>query len=90
MATTLEVTLSADEREAIARRVVELLAELRQEDGGWLDSAEAARHLGLSRTALDKLCASRLVPFEQSTPGGKRWFQRAELDRLAARGRMIV
>lgn len=47
---------------------------------GWMTSADAAAYLGLTRAALDKLCASRVVPFEQDKPGGKRWFKRADLD----------
>lgn len=47
---------------------------------GWMSSREAAGYLGLTLAALHRLTAARTVPFEQDTPGGKCWFNRADLD----------
>jgi excisionase family DNA binding protein len=47
---------------------------------GWMTSREAATYLGLTLAALHRLTASRAVPFEQDTSGGKCWFNRADLD----------
>jgi excisionase family DNA binding protein len=47
---------------------------------GWMTTREAAAHLGLTLAALHRLTAARAVPFEQDAPGGKCWFQRADLD----------
>ena len=47
---------------------------------GWMTSREAATHLGLTLPALHRLTAARAVPFEQDSPGGKCWFNRADLD----------
>ena len=47
---------------------------------GWMTTAQAARYLGLSVTALHKLTSAREVPFAQDVPGGKCWFKRSDLD----------
>jgi excisionase family DNA binding protein len=47
---------------------------------GWMTSREAATYLGLTLAALHRLTATRAVPFEQDAPGGKCWFNRADLD----------
>jgi hypothetical protein len=47
---------------------------------GWLDSKGAAAYLSLSRHALHKLTAARVIPFEQEGPGCKCWFKRSDLD----------
>lgn len=47
---------------------------------GWMTSREAATYLGLTLAALHRLTAARAVPFEQDAPGGKCWFNRADLD----------
>src|SRR5689334_22316340 len=52
----------------------------------WLDARQAAAHLGLSVTALHKLTAARLIPFEQDGPGCRLWFRRSELDRWRQEG----
>ena len=49
-------------------------------EAGWMTSRQAAAHLGLTLHALHRLTAARAVPFEQDTPGGKCWFNRADLD----------
>jgi excisionase family DNA binding protein len=47
---------------------------------GWMTSRQAATYLGLTLAALHRLTAARAVPFEQDAPGGKCWFNRADLD----------
>ncbi len=47
---------------------------------GWMTSREAATYLGLTLPALHRLTAARAVPFEQDSPGGKCWFNRADLN----------
>ena len=47
---------------------------------GWMTSREAATYLGLTLAALHRLTAARAVPFEQDAPGGKCWFNSADLD----------
>lgn len=47
---------------------------------GWMNSREAAAYLGLTLPALHRLTATRAIPFEQDTPGGKCWFSPAALD----------
>lgn len=49
-------------------------------DGEWLESKQAAAHLGLTVNAIHKLTAARTIPFEQEGPGCKCWFRRTELD----------
>jgi excisionase family DNA binding protein len=45
-----------------------------------MTSREAATYLALTLAALHRLTAARAVPFEQDAPGGKCWFNRADLD----------
>jgi excisionase family DNA binding protein len=47
---------------------------------GWMTTRQAAVYLGLTRAALHRLTAARAVPFEQEVPGGKCWFNSADLD----------
>jgi excisionase family DNA binding protein len=49
-------------------------------NGGWLDSQGAAKYLGVTKPALDKLAAQGRVAFSQETQGGKRYFRAADLD----------
>jgi excisionase family DNA binding protein len=69
---------------AVAEAVVPLLpADFRsthQEEDHWMDSAEAADYLGMSKNALHKLTSAREVPFEQERKGCKLWFRRSDLD----------
>jgi excisionase family DNA binding protein len=55
---------------------------------GWMASREAAAYLGLTLAALHRLTAARAVPFEQDAPGGKCWFNRADLDTWRRGGRV--
>ena len=57
---------------------------------GWMDSHEAASYLGITRTALHRLTAAREVPFAQSRPGAKTYFQRSELDNWRRGGTPIA
>jgi hypothetical protein len=76
------------------REVVEaLLPELRvalaagtPAADGWLNSRGAAAYLGMAFDTFKKV--QHLVPSEQDTPGGHRYYRRADLDawRLGARG----
>jgi hypothetical protein len=66
--------------DAVAEMVVERLLQHVDRGAHWLDTRRAADHLGMTANALDKLCAARSVPFEQDTPGGKRWFHADDLD----------
>lgn len=49
--------------------------------GGWLNSRQAAQHLGISVHALRRLTAARELPMSQGAPGGRVFFRRADLDR---------
>jgi excisionase family DNA binding protein len=69
-----------DLAEVIAARVAIHVADLLPIADGWMSTAQAARYLGLSVTALHKLTSARRIPFAQDAPGGKCWFKRSELD----------
>lgn len=56
------------------------LQQQEQPAGGWMDSRKAAEYLGLTIAALHRHTAARTIPFSQDGPGGKCWFNRAELD----------
>ena len=52
-----------------------------EQDGGWLDTRDAAAYLGLpSVDQLHKLTSERRLPFSQERPGSKCYFRRADLD----------
>src|SRR4051794_32560650 len=61
--------------EWLAPRVQARLTREAGHDDAWLDARQAAAHLGLSVTALHKLTAARLIPFEQEGPGCRLWFR---------------
>jgi hypothetical protein len=47
----------------------------------WIETAEAAAHLGMSVDQLHKLTAARQgIPFSQDAPGCKLYFKRSKLD----------
>lgn len=69
----------------LARRLAPHLPAPASADDRWLDSRQAAAYLGITKNALHKLTAAKAIRFEQSAPGGKCWFRRADLD--AWRGR---
>jgi excisionase family DNA binding protein len=77
---SLAVALAPRLAPLLAERLLEHVELADSSPAGWMGSADAAAYLGLTRHALDKLCAARTIPFEQDKPGGKRWFQAADLD----------
>ena len=79
MTGALQVRLDDDQLERLADLFVERVASRKPADP-WLTSAQAAEHLGITVTALDKHCAARRVPFPQDRPGGKRWSKASQLD----------
>jgi hypothetical protein len=47
----------------------------------WLPTLEAARHLGIGRSTLQKMTAARTgPPFRQDREGGPCYFRRSDLD----------
>jgi hypothetical protein len=71
--------------ERLAPRVAEILKEGRDSDV-WLNSNQAAEHLGMTRNALHKLTSARQIPFSQDGPGCKLYFRRVDLDRWRGGG----
>lgn len=68
--------------EAIAARAAEVTCDrlAEREPSPWLDTAQAAAYLRVSRDSLYKLTAARALPVRKR-PGGQRLlFHRAELD----------
>lgn len=63
---------------AVARRVAELLPD--PSDDPWINSREAAGHLGIHYSTLKERAAAGELPTYQDTPGGPLWFKRSELD----------
>lgn len=64
----------------VAALIVDQLRTASRSGDRWLDSREAADHLGLSLHALRHLVARRAVPFVQDRPGAKVFFKVSELD----------
>jgi len=64
----------------LAPRLARRFVAVARPENEWLTARAAAKHLGISVTALHKLTSSRMIPFEQDGPGCKLWFRRAELD----------
>jgi predicted DNA-binding transcriptional regulator AlpA len=82
--TTLALSLDDATIESLAERVAEsVITKLRDEGESdrWLDSREAADHLGISRDAIHKLHAAGVLPSSQEKAGAKLYFKRSELDR---------
>lgn len=76
--------LDDDALDRLAERLAPRLARLAQPGPGadaWMDSADAAAYLGISRHALHRLTAERRVPVAQERPGARCYFRRADLDR---------
>lgn len=46
----------------------------------WLTSSEAAAHLRIGLSELQRLAAAGVIPSEQDSPGGRRFFDREDLD----------
>lgn len=74
--------LTADDLARLAERLAPFLrpADPPAGDDGWLTTKQAAGYLGITTNALHKLTAERRVPFQQSGPGARCYFRRAELD----------
>ena len=82
---TLAQALLAELDDAALDRLAELLEpRLRRLSApaadGWLDTADAAAYLGVSRHALHRLTAERRLPFSQGAPGARCYFRRSDLD----------
>jgi len=80
---TLVIDAARSDARLAANLAAVLLPHLQPEQpvaAGWMTSREAATYLGLTLPALHRLTAARAVPFEQEVPGGKCWFNRADLD----------
>jgi excisionase family DNA binding protein len=71
----LTITLPADEFEALALRIAELLHE--RHDDGFLDVDGAAAFLDLSRKAIYRLVERHQLPHHRA--GGRLLFDRREL-----------
>lgn len=63
----------------LAARLAGYLAAPPQSDQ-WLDAKAAAEYLGMTVAALHKHTASNAIPFSQSGPNAKLYFQRSQLD----------
>jgi excisionase family DNA binding protein len=72
----------------LAAGLVEALRPHLQDGDAWMTSRQAAEHIGLTLAALHRLTAARVIPFEQDVPGGKCWFNRADLDAWRRSGRL--
>jgi excisionase family DNA binding protein len=79
----LTVALPADQLDALAARVAELLEAGR--DDGFLDADGAAEFLGLTRKALYHLLERRRLPHHR--PAGRLLFDRAALRAWVESGR---
>lgn len=72
--------LDDDALDALAERLAPRIAERLPQADEWMETADAARYIGRSVTAMHKLTAARAIPFEQEKPGAKCYFLRTELD----------
>jgi hypothetical protein len=73
---SVPVTLNDDALTAIADAV----AARHEPEPGYLDTKQAAAHLGLTIPALEKLKQRGRLPYTQEAPGHKVWFARRDLD----------
>jgi excisionase family DNA binding protein len=74
-----ELTLSAEQLDALADLVAERLAVSQSPaDDGWLDSAQAAAYLGCTRDRLHDLVARRAL--SPGRDGRRLLFRRSDLD----------
>lgn len=83
VARALLAELSLDDLAELARKLEPFLPR-QDAPGGWLTTAGAATHLGISVHSLHRLTAERRIPFAQDTPGGKCFFRRCDLDQWRA------
>jgi excisionase family DNA binding protein len=81
LARALVAALDPDDLAVLARMLAPYLpAPAPAVEDRWLDTRQAAEHLGVSVHALHRLTAARSVPFRQDAPGGRCYFRRSELD----------
>lgn len=75
----VEVRLSEDDIERIARRVVELQGLTAPKGEAWLTAAQAGAHLGMSEHAIRGLVKRKQIPVHRTESGRVRFSPR-ELD----------
>ena len=83
LASALLAELGPEDLRALAEALAPYLAPPAED--AWLGTREAAEHLGVSRSRLHRLTASRAIPFTQDVAGGKCHFRRSDLDAWRAR-----
>lgn len=67
--------------DALAPRLAERLSGYETApEGGWMTTAQAADYLALTVDAIHKYTAACEIPCHEDRAGGKKFFQRAELD----------
>jgi predicted DNA-binding transcriptional regulator AlpA len=80
--------LTDDDLTRLAKRIAPLLAaelgdatvRTADDDGRWLRTPEAARHLGMSVSELHRRASAGAIPHEQEGPGAALYFRRSDLD----------
>lgn len=82
---SLTVRLEPEQLAELARLVADEMrrnghAAPADEADAWLTSAEAAAHVRLSLSELQRRAATREIPSQQDVPGGRRYYRRSELD----------
>jgi excisionase family DNA binding protein len=81
LARALLADLEPEDLRVLANRLAPYLpAPSTPVEDRWLNTREAAGHLGVSVHALHKLTAARSIPFEQDGPGARCYFRRSDLD----------
>ena len=80
----LELTLSNDQLETIARRAAEIVAEQQTEPDGYLDVDGAAEFLACKKSRLYALVSAKRIPHHRD--GSRLLFDRAELREYVANG----
>lgn len=82
----LTVRLDEDQLTGLAADVAERLSTsfgsgvIDDAENRWMNSREAAAHLGISLSEVQRLSAASTLPSEQDGPGCKRYFKRRDLD----------
>jgi excisionase family DNA binding protein len=80
LAQALLAELGPDDLAELARRLAPYLPTPPNGAGGWLTTAQAAEHLGISVHALHRLTAARSIPFSQDGPGARCYFRQSDLN----------
>jgi hypothetical protein len=82
----LSLSIPSELVEEIATRVAELMEASANGNGGprvWLDAGELADHLGVCEKTIHNRSRPNVenpIPFHTLTPGGRKMFQREEVD----------